>query len=100
MRTALDLSEDLIEQARKLTHIKEKTALIHEALATFFPGVPGRVGDHGWKNQESKAHPSQKVPEVNVFSRYKLLDSSLQKVRTQLLFHISNRAMFSLMISF
>lgn len=32
MRTTLDLNEELIEQARKLTHIKEKTALIHEAL--------------------------------------------------------------------
>lgn len=32
MRTTLDLNEELLEQARKLTHIKEKTALIHEAL--------------------------------------------------------------------
>jgi hypothetical protein len=32
MRTTLDLNEELIEQARSLTHIKEKTALIHEAL--------------------------------------------------------------------
>ena len=32
MRTTLDLNEDLIEQARALTKIKEKTALIHEAL--------------------------------------------------------------------
>lgn len=32
MRTTLDLNEELVEQARKLTNIKEKTALIHEAL--------------------------------------------------------------------
>lgn len=32
MRTTLDLNDDLIERARKLTNIKEKTALIHEAL--------------------------------------------------------------------
>lgn len=32
MRTTLDLNEDLIRQAKKLTHIEEKTALIHEAL--------------------------------------------------------------------
>jgi Arc/MetJ family transcription regulator len=32
VRTTLDLNEDLLEQARKLTNIKEKTALIHEAL--------------------------------------------------------------------
>ncbi len=32
MRTTLDLNQDLIEKAQALTHIKEKTALIHEAL--------------------------------------------------------------------
>ncbi len=32
MRTTLDLNEDLIKQAKKLTQIEEKTALIHEAL--------------------------------------------------------------------
>jgi len=32
MRTTLDLNEDLLEKARNLTNIKEKTALIHEAL--------------------------------------------------------------------
>jgi hypothetical protein len=32
MRTTLDLNQDLILQAQALTHIKEKTALIHEAL--------------------------------------------------------------------
>ena len=32
MRTTLDLNEELISEAQKLTHIKEKTSLIHEAL--------------------------------------------------------------------
>ncbi len=32
MRTTLNLSEDLIEKARKITGIKEKTALIHAGL--------------------------------------------------------------------
>ena len=32
MRTTLDLNKNLLEQARKLTNIKDKTALIHEAL--------------------------------------------------------------------
>ncbi|MGE3757705.1 MAG: type II toxin-antitoxin system VapB family antitoxin [Pseudobdellovibrionaceae bacterium] len=32
MRTTLDLNENLIAQARKMTNIQEKTALIHEAL--------------------------------------------------------------------
>ena len=32
MRTTLDLDEALIEEARKLTGIREKTALIHAGL--------------------------------------------------------------------
>ncbi|HPI39913.1 MAG TPA: type II toxin-antitoxin system VapB family antitoxin [Pseudobdellovibrionaceae bacterium] len=32
MRTTLDLNQDLLKKAQGLTHIKEKTALIHEAL--------------------------------------------------------------------
>ena len=32
MRTTLDLDEELIEEARKLTGIREKTALIHAGL--------------------------------------------------------------------
>lgn len=32
MRTTLDLNEALIEKAKELTNIKEKTALVHEAL--------------------------------------------------------------------
>jgi Arc/MetJ family transcription regulator len=32
MRSTLNLDDELIEKARELTGIKEKTALIHEAL--------------------------------------------------------------------
>ena len=32
MRTTLDLDEELIEEARELTGIREKTALIHAGL--------------------------------------------------------------------
>ncbi len=32
MRTTLNLDQDLIKEAQELTQIKEKTALIHEAL--------------------------------------------------------------------
>jgi hypothetical protein len=32
MRTTLDLSEELIDQARRLTGIAEKTALLHAGL--------------------------------------------------------------------
>jgi len=34
MRSTLNLDEELIEEARRRTGIKEKTALIHEALRT------------------------------------------------------------------
>jgi len=32
MRTTLNINEELIEKASNLTHIKSKTALIHEGL--------------------------------------------------------------------
>jgi Arc/MetJ family transcription regulator len=32
MRTTLDLDEDLLERARKLSGIREKTALLHAGL--------------------------------------------------------------------
>ncbi|MBP9674401.1 MAG: type II toxin-antitoxin system VapB family antitoxin [Bacteriovoracaceae bacterium] len=32
MRTTLDLREDLIQKAKDMTNIKEKTALVHAAL--------------------------------------------------------------------
>ncbi len=32
MRTTLDLNQELLDKAKKLTKITEKTALIHEAL--------------------------------------------------------------------
>ncbi len=34
MRTTLNLDDELLEQARKLTGTKEKTALVHEGLRT------------------------------------------------------------------
>ena len=39
MRIALDLNEELMEQAHKLTNIKEKTDLIHEALRVLIAKV-------------------------------------------------------------
>jgi Arc/MetJ family transcription regulator len=32
MRTTINLDDDLLEEARKLTRIDERTALVHEAL--------------------------------------------------------------------
>ena len=32
MRTTLNLDDELVQKAQKITHIKEKTSLIHEGL--------------------------------------------------------------------
>jgi len=42
MRTTLDLKEDLIEQARKMTGIQEKTALVHAGLAALIERAAAR----------------------------------------------------------
>lgn len=34
MRTTLNLDDELLQRARKLTGMKEKTALVHEGLRT------------------------------------------------------------------
>jgi Arc/MetJ family transcription regulator len=34
MRTTINLDDDLLKEAQRLTGIKERTALIHEALRT------------------------------------------------------------------
>jgi len=42
MRTTLDLDEELIEEARQLTGIREKTALIHAGLEALLAREAGR----------------------------------------------------------
>lgn len=62
MRTTLDLNEDLIEQARKLTHIKEKTALIHEALKVLIAQAAQReLALAGGTQKKLKSVPRRKV---------------------------------------
>jgi hypothetical protein len=42
MRTTLDLKEELIEQARLMTGIREKTALVHAGLAALIERAAAR----------------------------------------------------------
>ena len=42
MRTTLDLKEELVEQARKMTGIREKTALVHAGLAALIEQAAAR----------------------------------------------------------
>ncbi len=42
MRTTLNLDEELLQKARELTRIREKTALIHEALRALIAIESGR----------------------------------------------------------
>jgi Arc/MetJ family transcription regulator len=42
MRTTLNLDDELIRQAQELAGIREKTALIHEALRHFIAREAGR----------------------------------------------------------
>jgi len=42
MRTTIDLDEALVEGARELTGIQEKTALLHEALRALIARESGR----------------------------------------------------------
>jgi len=43
MRTTLILDDELIEEARKLTGIQEKTALIHRGLRTLVAQESARI---------------------------------------------------------
>jgi len=43
MRTTLILNEDLIEEARELTGIREKTALVHRGLEELIARESARV---------------------------------------------------------
>lgn len=42
MRTTVNLDEELIEKARRLTGIQEKTALLHEGLQALITREAGR----------------------------------------------------------
>src|SRR5437016_1669080 len=41
MRTTINLDEDLVEQARRVTGMAERTALIHEGLRALLVGFAG-----------------------------------------------------------
>jgi hypothetical protein len=62
MRTTLDLNEELIEQARTLTKIKEKTTLIHEALRLLISrAAQSELAIMGGSQKKLKYIPRKKV---------------------------------------
>lgn len=62
MRTTLDLNEDLIDQARKLTNITEKTALIHEALRSLIARAAQKeLAQMGGSQKKTKNIPRRKI---------------------------------------
>lgn len=62
MRTTLDLNEELVDQARKMTHIKEKTALIHEALRVLIAQAAQKeLAALGGTQKQIKPVPRRKV---------------------------------------
>ena len=63
MRTTLDLSEELIEQARKITGIKEKTALIHAGLEAIIRQAAYRhLAKMGGTMPDIKPIPRRRMP--------------------------------------
>ena len=62
MRTTLDLNEELIEKARKMTNIKEKTALIHEALRILIANAAQKeLAAMGGSQKKIKSVPRRKA---------------------------------------
>jgi Arc/MetJ family transcription regulator len=62
MRTTLDLNEELIEKARKLTNIHEKTALIHEALRSLIArSAQGELAQMHGLDKKLKPVPRRKA---------------------------------------
>jgi Arc/MetJ family transcription regulator len=65
MRTTLDLDEPLIEDARRLTGIDEKTALLHEALRALIARESARrLAALGGAMPEAEGPPRRRAAEV------------------------------------
>jgi Arc/MetJ family transcription regulator len=62
MRTTLNLDESLIEQARKLTGIREKTALVHAGLeALISRAAARRLADLGGSEKRLRRIPRRRA---------------------------------------
>lgn len=66
MRTTLILKDDLIEQARRLTHIHEKTALIHKGLEALIEKYARlRLIALAGSEKQLRPIPRRRVPRTN-----------------------------------
>jgi Arc/MetJ family transcription regulator len=64
MRTTLNLDEDLLEKARRLTGIEERTALIHEGIRALIARESARrLARLGGTEPRAKAIPRRRVAE-------------------------------------
>lgn len=62
MRTTLNLDESMIEEARKLTGIREKTALVHAGLETLISRAAARrLADLGGTEKRLRRIPRRKA---------------------------------------
>lgn len=62
MKTTVILKDDLVEKARKLTQIKEKTALIHEGLRALIEKASAqRLAALGGSAPQVKAPPRRRI---------------------------------------
>ena len=62
MRTTLNLDEKLLEDAHLMTGIKERTALIHEALRVLIAREAGRrLARLGGTDPEASSTPRKRV---------------------------------------
>ena len=62
MRTTLNIDDDLLEEARKLTGIQERTALIHDGLRALISRESAhRLARLGGSEPKLKAIPRRRV---------------------------------------
>ena len=62
MRTTINLDEELLEQAHRLTGVEERTALIHEGLRALIARESARrLARLGGSDRKAKAPPRRRV---------------------------------------
>ena len=63
MKTTLNIDDDLIEEARRLTRIEEKTALVHAGLKALIAAASARrLAALGATDATAKAGPRRRAP--------------------------------------
>jgi Arc/MetJ family transcription regulator len=87
MRTTVDLDQELIEEARGLTGIQERDALIREALVALIARESARRiarlggGDHGAKASRRRPVPLEEIDAVRIRGEHPLTQSVIDHAR-------------------